>query len=190
MAEIVDYRRLKHAAPGLLPSLARAQARRRARDRWLTLWLAAFAFLASAAVASLLLGNIDLPGVTAARAPADLAPALTASFPICRGSVRLTCVVDGDTFWLDGTKYRIADIDTPEVSSPACAAEKAMGLRATQRLADLLNAGPFQLGAADRDADRYGRKLRIVTRDGASLGGLLVAEGLAHRWDGRKHPWC
>jgi micrococcal nuclease len=99
-------------------------------------------------------------------------------------------VVDGDTFWLDGLKYRIADIDTPEIAQAQCAAEKALGDRATRRLADLLNAGPFTLRPADRDEDRYGRKLRVVYRDGASLGDSLVAEGLAHRWDGGKHPWC
>jgi len=38
-------------------------------------------------------------------------------FAIC-GTVRRTCVVDGDTFWLDGNKIRIADIDTPEISQP------------------------------------------------------------------------
>lgn len=30
-----------------------------------------------------------------------------------------------------------------------------------------------------RDEDKYGRKLRIVMRDGESLGGALVDEGLA-----------
>ena len=51
---------------------------------------------------------------------------------------------------------------------------------------------PFELvPAADgRDEDRFGRKLRRVVRDGRSLGEQLVAEGLAHRWGGRKLPWC
>ncbi|MHA6690102.1 thermonuclease family protein [Devosia sp. A449] len=112
------------------------------------------------------------------------------SFPICSGGGRINCVVDGDTFWLDGTKIRIADIDTPEVGQPSCAAEKALGQRATTRLQELLNAGPFDLQAADRDEDRYGRKLRIVERQGRSLGDTLVAEGLAHRWGGRQQNWC
>jgi endonuclease YncB( thermonuclease family) len=42
----------------------------------------------------------------------------------------------------------------------------------------------------ERDADRYGRKLRVVTRNGRSLGDILVAEGLARRWDGRRRSWC
>ncbi len=32
----------------------------------------------------------------------------------CKGSHRVTCVVDGDTFWIDGVKYRTRGYDTPE----------------------------------------------------------------------------
>ncbi|MBJ3783781.1 thermonuclease family protein [Devosia sp. MSA67] len=111
------------------------------------------------------------------------------SFAPC-GSDRITCVVDGDTFWLDGVKYRIADINTPEVSSPQCASEADRGREAGLRLAELLNEGPFTLAPADRDEDRYGRKLRVVERDGRSIGRQLVAEGLAHEWQGRMEGWC
>lgn len=107
------------------------------------------------------------------------------------GVLRRTCVVDGDTFWLDGNKVRIADIDTPEISQPQCAAEKTLGDRATDRLVSLLNEGPFELSAiGDRDEDQYGRKLRVVTRNGRSLGDQLVSEGLARTWTGRREPWC
>lgn len=115
---------------------------------------------------------------------------IEASFPICAGSVRITCVVDGDTFWLDGVKYRIADIDTPEISEPRCAEEKALGEQAKVRLQSLLNAGAFGFKAGIRDEDKYGRKLRDVYRNGQSLGAQLVDEGLAHRWMGFKQSWC
>ncbi|UYO01345.1 MAG: thermonuclease family protein [Devosia sp.] len=118
------------------------------------------------------------------------APVYSRSFPVCAGSVRVTCVVDGDTFWLDGVKYRIADINTPEVGQPSCAAEASLGRRATSRLAELLGAGPFSLAHIDRDEDQYGRKLRLVERDGRSIGPILVAEGLAHEWRGRRESWC
>ncbi|MFM6829081.1 MAG: thermonuclease family protein [Novosphingobium sp.] len=105
--------------------------------------------------------------------------------------MRRTCVVDGDTFWLEGDKIRIADIDTPEVSRPQCASEKALGDRATNRLISLLNEGPFELSSTgNRDVDQYGRKLRVVTRNGRSLGDQLVSEGLARTWTGRREPWC
>ena len=111
-------------------------------------------------------------------------------FTIC-GMAQRTCVVDGDTFWLEGIKIRIADIDTPEISEPRCDAEYALGIRARDRLRDLLNEGPFDVRSiGSRDEDQYGRKLRIVIRNGSSLGDRLVAEGLARTWTGRREPWC
>lgn len=99
-------------------------------------------------------------------------------------------VVDGDTFWLGGDKTRIADIDTPELHA-RCPSELALAQRATHRLEALLEEGPFEMSPiGGRDEDRYGRKLRIVTRGGRSLGDVLVAEGLARTWTGRREPWC
>ena len=113
-----------------------------------------------------------------------------AQFARCSGPGRVTCVVDGDTIWYRGTKIRLADINTPEISQPACATEAALGERATRRLTELLNAGPFTLTRAGRDVDRYGRLLRTITRRGASLGGTLEGEGLAEHWQGRRGNWC
>jgi endonuclease YncB( thermonuclease family) len=113
------------------------------------------------------------------------------SYRHCVGSVRINCIVDGDTLWSNGVKIRVADIDAPEVSEPRCAAEKALGDRATVRFMELVNAGPFELQAwPGRDVDKYGRKLRVLVRDGRSLGGVLVSEGLARTWTGRRQPWC
>ncbi|MBV1917110.1 MAG: thermonuclease family protein [Sphingomonadaceae bacterium] len=115
---------------------------------------------------------------------------LAATFALCSSSPRVTCVVDGDTFWLDGEKIRIADINTPETHQPGCADEKAQGDKATVRLIALLNAGRFELLAGRRDRDRYGRLLRVVSRGGQSLGDVLVSEGLAEPWTGRRGNWC
>lgn len=100
-------------------------------------------------------------------------------------------VIDGDTFDYRGVRVRIADIDTPETEG-RCAYESALAARATRRMGVLLGAGPFELHPTPdgRDEDRYGRKLRIVTRGGRSLGDQLVAEGLARTWTGRRAPWC
>lgn len=100
------------------------------------------------------------------------------------------CVVDGDTIWLRGVKIRIADIDAPETHDPRCSNEKQLGDRATLRLRQLLNSGIVTLETVDRDRDRYGRELRIVDVNGRSVGDALVAEGLARKWDGARHPWC
>jgi micrococcal nuclease len=116
--------------------------------------------------------------------------AIGTSFAMCGVVRRDDCVVDGDTFWYGGDKIRIADIDAPETHPPRCEYEARLGAEATRRLLQLLNEGPFTLRAQGRDEDRYGRKLRIVTRDRRSLGGVLVSEGLAREWTGHRQPWC
>jgi endonuclease YncB( thermonuclease family) len=113
-----------------------------------------------------------------------------AAFGLCKSGGGPNCVVDGDTIWYRGSKIRIADIDTPETHQPQCAAEAARGAAATRRLHQLVNAGPFTLQSINRDEDRYGRKLRILTRGGESLGAVLVAEGLARYYAGGRRSWC
>ncbi len=108
---------------------------------------------------------------------------------LCGHGQRVTCVVDGDTFWLNGTKVRLAGIDAPERSKPQCSSEKMLAERATLRLQELLSAD-FQLVRAGRDEDVYGRKLRLVMRGQDSLGDILISEGLARAWDGARHSWC
>ncbi len=134
-----------------------------------------------------------LVGQEARPRPAPRAAAASSDvvrFGMCHSGGGSNCVVDGDTFWMAGEKIRIADIDAPETHPPRCADEAALGARATARLHALLNAGPVALEIDGRDTDRYGRKLRIVTRGGTSLGDMLVAEGLARPWTGRRMPWC
>ncbi len=130
-------------------------------------------------------------------APADTVPAgspLDPAAAVDSAPLRVGAavrVIDGDTFDHGGLRIRIADIDTPEVRGQ-CPHEIRLAARATQRLRALLAAGPFELHRLGngRDEDRYGRKLRIVTRGGRSLGDVLVAEGLARTWTGRREGWC
>ena len=113
-----------------------------------------------------------------------------ASFGFCHTGGGYNCVVDGDTIWLEGQNIRIADIDAPETHEYGCPEEKALGDQATQRLIQLVNSGPVTLQSIDRDADTYGRKLRLVLVNGTSVGDTLVGEGLARYYDGGKRPWC
>jgi len=99
---------------------------------------------------------------------------------LCAPDPRDNCVHDGDTFWLAGEKYRITDIDTPEISQPKCRAEYELGIRARDRLLVLLNEGPFELVRSGRDRDRNGRLLRVVTRK----GGRLAISWCARSWRG------
>lgn len=110
---------------------------------------------------------------------------------LCVRAQQHNCVVDGDTIRYGESTIRIEDIDAPETGEPKCAAERGLGRRATHRLRELVNAGPFEVVyTGGRDEDVYGRKLRRLERDGRSLGDTLIAEGLARRWDGAKRSWC
>lgn len=173
-----------------------AAVRRRRRARPFRFLAGNIGFIALGLLAAL--GGLSLsPSTTEmlSTAVAEIRPGATAvsvvqRFSLCGSGSRVNCVVDGDTFYYRGEKIRVADINTPEVSEPKCAAEARLAAKATKRFQALLNAGPIELRHGDRDEDRYGRKLRTVHRNGRSLGDALVAEGLAHPWRGRKEDWC
>jgi len=102
-------------------------------------------------------------------------------------------VIDGDTFEdLDtGDRYRLENIDTPETGPRArCAAERALGDRATQRArAVIADAQRLDVRRTGR-TDRYNRIIAFVQVDGRDLGELMIAEGLARPWRGRREAWC
>jgi endonuclease YncB( thermonuclease family) len=113
------------------------------------------------------------------------------SFGLCGRPPHDNCVIDGDTFYFQHQSIRVADIDTPETNPPRCEEEARLGERATRRLLQLLNSGPFEIETAgNRDEDQYGRKLRVLSRGGRSIGEVLTSEGLARNWTGRRLPWC
>ena len=106
------------------------------------------------------------------------------------------CVIDGDTFKLGKRKVRIIGIDAPETHPARCPQEARLGERATARLQELLNQGPFEMVApAYGDHYKYGRDLRTVQRrlsDGSyqSIASEMRESGLAHRYTGFKTGWC
>ncbi len=197
MAQVLRYRKGKPKPKTAVRPRTGTRARRKSipqkqsGSRWIN-WLGmmAFAFVMSAVGVGWVLGGLNEDRIGGARASTG-GSVERASFTLCGYDNGNDCVVDGDTFRHRGTTFRIADIDTPEVFSYKCAREKELGEEATRRLHALLNAGPFVLEAYEsRDEDQYGRKLRLVTRNGQSLGMVLVSEGLARQWDGARHPWC
>ena len=114
-----------------------------------------------------------------------------------RGAVySWACVIDGDTFKIGQRKVRIVGIDAPETHPANCAEEAQAGEAATVELMRLLNQGPFTMtGRIDDMRDRYGRDLRVITRQRADGSSQSIAEdmrasGLAHRYLGHKTSWC
>ncbi len=119
-----------------------------------------------------------------------LDPSTESRFQRC-GSIRTNCVVDGDTFWYQGVKIRLADVDAPEIGRPRCAREHRLGVLATTTLIEFLNEGKFDLyRTSGRHQDRYGRELYVLKRGGRSFGDHLVSHDLGHRWIGYKQSWC
>lgn len=101
--------------------------------------------------------------------------------------------IDGDTLLHrhSGQRYRVANIDTPEIGRSAqCAGERRLGETARGRVRALLaNAGALRFEETGR-TDDYGRIVARVLIDGRDLGAILVAEGMARTWRGRRQPWC
>ncbi|SMQ65750.1 Endonuclease YncB, thermonuclease family [Devosia lucknowensis] len=113
----------------------------------------------------------------------------TAHFNMC-GRDRHTCVVDGDTIWLDGMNLRLESYDTPEPYNDICGgrAEVELANRASRRLLDLLNNNAFTVQTSG--TDRYGRVLATIKIGGRDVGDILISEGLARRWPNGREFWC
>lgn len=99
-------------------------------------------------------------------------------------------VIDGDTLAHGAERIRIASIDTPERNWRAdCDAEAKLAELATRRLERLITeAGRIELV---RDGvDRYGRTLGEIVLDARPVSEVLISEGYAVPWEGRRHDWC
>ena len=121
---------------------------------------------------------------------ASLAGPVRATFGYCYIGGGTNCVVDGDTFWINGEKVRIAGIDAPETHPSRCAEEARLGRAATQKLHELLNSGAVTMTNIDRDRDRYGRLLRNVEVNGQDIGEAMVGAGVAREYGSGRRSWC
>ena len=100
-------------------------------------------------------------------------------------------VWDGDSIRLGTTRQseavRIFNIDAPEIEGQ-CAYETDLALQSKIRLAGLLNGQRVEI--LRQGTDRYGRTLAAIRVEGRDVGDILVGEGLARTWAGRREPWC
>lgn len=109
---------------------------------------------------------------------------------MCGSGPRVNCIVDGDTFWLNGEKFRAVGYDTPETTTNLCGgnAERQLGQQASRRLMQLFNE--TQITLLRQGEDRYGRTLAVVRSDGVNVGDILIGEGLARSWPDGCEFWC
>ena len=111
-------------------------------------------------------------------------------FVLCGRGSGTNCVVDGNTFWQDGVRIQLADVDVPDADAARCPGERQKAVAAKLRLQALLNDGTFVLSGSNRGDDQNGGKMRIAMRAGRSIGDQLVSEGLARHWTGQASSWC
>lgn len=99
-------------------------------------------------------------------------------------------VIDGDTLRRDGIVYRLYGFDAPEIRRAKCAAERELGLKAKARMQRLAAEPSAQLEII-RKREKYGRTLARLWVRGKDAAEIMIGEGLAKPYFGRKKPdWC
>src|SRR6516162_9670320 len=117
-------------------------------------------------------------------------------------------VIDGDTINVFHVQpnVRLVGFNAPESSNALCEAERQLGIRATQRLLDLVRAGHLDFEyvecscPAGKQGTRfcnYGRDCGMLKSNGRDVGAILIQEGLAvpfvcgpTRCPRTPRPWC
>lgn len=107
---------------------------------------------------------------------------------------RIAKVVDGDTVDVDidlglGVhkleRCRLRGLNAPELHSKN-AAEKARGLAAKKRLAELVEGVALFVITVKDEREKYGRYLvDVLLPDRRSVNAILISEGVCKAWDGK-----
>jgi micrococcal nuclease len=105
-------------------------------------------------------------------------------------AVSLT-VIDGDTVHSERERYRLLGIDAAEIHRAQCDAERRLGELTKHRLEALLRSGPLAFSPdPPTERDKYGRLLVHLLVNGEDVGCVLIREGYARHWRGRRENWC
>jgi micrococcal nuclease len=102
--------------------------------------------------------------------------------------VQPIAVIDGDTLRRDGATYRLAGFDALEIRLAKCDAKHALGIAAKERMRELAALGMIE---ELPKREKYGRTLARLWVRGKDAAEIMIGEGLAQPYDGRKKPdWC
>jgi endonuclease YncB( thermonuclease family) len=106
--------------------------------------------------------------------------------------LRRVWVIDGDTIddLETGVRYRLANIDSPEIGDAKCFRERERGEQAKWEAVRLVRGAATVAVRRTWRSDQYGRRIAFVSVDGKDLGQLLMDAGLARPWLGRRARWC
>ena len=101
-------------------------------------------------------------------------------------------VIDGDTIRWNQEPIRLEGIDAAEIHHAKCEAERRLGILAKRRLEQILGSGPVDIrrNSYPKRPDRYRRTLAHVLVAGEDVGCILIKEGYARPWTGRREDWC
>jgi endonuclease YncB( thermonuclease family) len=145
----------------------------------LALWIAAFAALTG-------LGTILGPQPRWPQA----ATAGTPSAPDAIDPDRIR-IVDGDTFAIGSVRYRVRDLDAPELGArAACALEAERGRAAREEARRLVRSAKTAALVTDGETDRFGRTRASLLLDGRDFANLMIRGRHAARFGGRPRDWC
>lgn len=115
---------------------------------------------------------------------------------VCKGGNRaarhITCIYDGDTGWENGVKWRLLDVDAPEIADATCSKELDLAHRSRDRLIALMRDG-YSIrwsGKGDGRGKRARQLVDVVLSDGRNVAAILIHEGLAQPWPNRGNVWC
>jgi endonuclease YncB( thermonuclease family) len=103
-----------------------------------------------------------------------------------------TCLVDGDTLWLNGENIRLKDFDTPEPQTAICGGEAEQDLadKASARMLELLNSHDWTIERFGLDSTSSKRRLATIWINGRDVGDILIQERLARQWPDGEEFWC
>ena len=117
-------------------------------------------------------------------------------------------VIDGDTIAVYHMQpnVRLVGFNAPESSNAACEAERQLGVRASQRLRELVHAGHLDFVYVECSCPaskqgtqfcNWGRDCGTLKSNGRDVGSILIAEGLvvpfvcgATSCPKTPRPWC
>ena len=105
-------------------------------------------------------------------------------------AVTAIAVIDGDTVHMGAERYRLLGLDAAEIHHAQCDAERRLGELTKRRLEALLATGPVELRPESPKRDRYGRLLVHLLVNGEDAACILIREGYARPWRGRRENWC
>jgi endonuclease YncB( thermonuclease family) len=115
-------------------------------------------------------------------------------------------VIEGDTIVADGRTVHLSGFVTPDPQTSRCASERELGVKASKRVRELVEAGDLDYSPVTcscpttilgRLMCRVSRSCGVLKAHGRSIGEILIAEGLAapfvcvdEQCPKAPRPWC